>query len=112
MPTLYRPPQDARADAIQDEMEALVIQHEVVTVTSGADLPEAVPVSPQDLPVLLDEGSLYTEADAIAACLSELRQVMDEWDKFGADACHLEDDGTVCGPDGVPNDDGPGIPAR
>jgi hypothetical protein len=36
---------------------------------------------------------------------------MDEWDKFGADACHLEDDGTVCGPHGVHNDDGPGITA-
>jgi hypothetical protein len=111
MPTLYRTPQDAHADAIQDELEAMVIQHEVVTVSSGADLPDEAPVSLQDLPALADEGSLYTDADAIEACLSELRQVMDEWDKFGADACHLEDDGTVCGPHGVHNDDGPGITA-
>ena len=88
-----------------------VIQHEVVTVSSGADLPDDASVSLHDLPALAGEGALYTEAGAIEACLSEFRQVMDEWDKFGADACHLENDGTVCGPDGVHNDDGPGITA-
>jgi len=89
----------------------MVIQHEVIIVASGADLPDEMAVSLQELPALADEGSLYTNEDAIEACLSELRQVMDEWDKFGSDACHLEDDGSVCGPDGVHNDHGPGITA-
>ncbi len=111
MPTLYRRPEDTRADAIQEELEAMVIRHEVVTVTAGTDLPDDAPVTMQDLPALTDEGSFYAEDDAIDACLSELRQVMDEWDKFGADACHLEDDGMVCGPHGVHNDEGPGITA-
>lgn len=111
MTTLYRHPEDTRADAIQEELEAMVIRHEVVTVTAGTDLPDDAPVTMQDLPALTDEGSFYTDDDAIDACLSELRQVMDEWDKFGADACHLEDDGMVCGPHGVHNDEGPGITA-
>ena len=111
MPTLYRRPENARADAIQEALEDMVIRHDVVIVAAGTDLPDNAPVSMQDLPALADAGSVYTDDDAIAACLSELRQVMAEWDKFGADACHLEDDGMVCGPHGVHNDEGPGITA-
>jgi hypothetical protein len=111
MPTLYRTRDSTRADRIQHELEDMVIQHEVVIISSGDGLPDGAPVSAGDLPALHDDDAYYTEPDAIESHLATLRKLMGEWDKFGSDACHVGDDGYVCGPYGVHNDDGPGMTA-
>lgn len=117
MPTLYRRPPStpvatAFADAVQDALDEIVIEHEVSNVSSEADLPEGVSVSMQDLPVLVDDGTAYTDPPAIRQHLDELRQLMADWNRFQSDTCHINDDGTVCGPYDVDNMDGPGITAK
>lgn len=111
MPTLCRTRDSTRADHIQQELEDMVIQHEVVIVTSAETLPDGVPASAGDLPVLHDDDAYYTETDAIENHLATLRTLMGEWGKFGFDPCHVGDDGYVGGPYGMYNDDGPGMTA-
>jgi predicted metal-dependent phosphoesterase TrpH len=94
MTRLYRAADSSRADAIQEALEAMVIRHEVVVAPDAADLPSNV--APSDLPVLVDEGSVFTTPDAIEERLRRLRELMNDWDQFQSDACYIEDDGTIC----------------
>jgi hypothetical protein len=107
MVTLYRPPADAAADAhaLADEAEAalrdMVIAHRVVAPEdASADAPDA-------RPALVDDGEVVTGAEAVHARLDDLRALMHGWHAFQGDACHVDDDGTVCGPYETSINDGP-----
>lgn len=110
MPTLYRRPDSPRGDEVQQALIDMVIAHDVTMVRSEADLPDGC--SRGDLPILHDDGDLLTDPAALRSRLDTLRSLMAEWDRFGSDACHIEDDGTLCGPHGVPNSKGPGMTSR
>jgi hypothetical protein len=109
MVTLYRHPTDDVGQSIQDELEAIVIQHEVVTVETRSDLPERLTEYQADLPLLVDDGSMHVTPGAIRCHLGALRQLMADWDRFQSDACYIDDEGRLCGHESVRNEDGPGL---
>lgn len=109
MITLYRRSDDALGQSIQDELEAIVIQHDVEIVGTRADLPESLAEYWADLPILVDDGTVYATADAIQQHLETLRQLMADWDRFQSDACYIDDAGRLCGHESVRNEDGPGL---
>lgn len=89
---LYRHPQDAWADEIEEALDDMVIAYETEVVRTPADRPADVP----NLPALRDDDDVVTGADALRDRLDELRRLMADWDRFQSDACYVEDDGTVC----------------
>jgi glutathione S-transferase len=94
MPTLYRTPESAAADAIQSALDEMVIAHDIVAVDGDTALPDGLAAG--DLPALQDDGDVLTDPDAIEARLDALRTLMADWDRFQSDACYLDDDGTIC----------------
>lgn len=92
MITLYRHPDDARADEIQEALDEMVIAYETETIENESSTPEDIP----DLPALRDEGEVVTGEAALRAHLDDLRDLMADWDRFQSDACYVEDDGTIC----------------
>ncbi len=50
---------------------------------------------PVDLPAIRD-GERWISAADLPAYLDDLRTFVGQWRKFQADACYLEDDGSVC----------------
>jgi len=92
MITLYRRPDDTRADEVQNALDEMVIAYETESVTSETALPSDVP----ETPALRDDGEVVTGETALQTHLEELRTLMNDWDRFQSDACYIEDDGTVC----------------
>jgi hypothetical protein len=92
MVTLYRRPDDAWADEIQEALDEMVIAYETETIADDEARPDDVP----DTPALRDDGEVVTGEDALRAHLEELRQLMNDWDRFQSDACYVEDDGSIC----------------
>lgn len=94
MITLYRHPEDAWADEIQDLLDDMVIAYETETVPPEANgnLPEDVSA----LPALRDDDEVLTDKTAIRERLDALEQLMADWDRFQSDACYLDEDGNVC----------------
>lgn len=109
MITLYRHPESALGDAVQDTLEEIVIQHDVMVVESEAELPGIDSVSLQDLPVLVDDGMVYTGKEALERHVEELRALMGGWNRFQSDTCEIDDEGRMCGQESVRNEDGPGM---
>jgi glutathione S-transferase len=98
MITLYRRPDSSAADAVQDALEEIVIAHTVCLVRGREALPDRVAeAATSGLPVLVDDGTVVSGRDALDRHLESLRQLMADWDRFGGDACYIDDDGTVCG---------------
>lgn len=110
MPTLYRPPESALADEVQSALADMVIAHDVVTVSTDNDVPGDL--SRSDVPVLEDDGDLFIDPDAIRERLDTLQTLMADWDRFGSDACYIDDDGMLCGEHDVDNMQGPGMTSR
>jgi hypothetical protein len=94
MPTLYRPHHNRFADEIESALVDMVIAHDVVTAPADGQRPRAL--APSDLPALEDDGDLLTDPAAIRDRLDTLQTLMTDWEGFGSDACHIEDDGTIC----------------
>jgi len=92
MITFYRRPDDPWADEIQEALNEMVIAHETESVSEAAALPADVP----ETPALRDEEEVITGEAALRDHLEDLRQLMNDWDRFQSDACYIEDDGTVC----------------
>lgn len=92
MITLYRRPDDAWADEIQEALDDMVIAYETEPVAEGSAPPDDIP----DLPALRDEGEIVTGEDALRDHLDHLRTLMADWDRFQSDACYVEDDGSIC----------------
>lgn len=92
MVTLYRRPEDPQADEIQDVLDEIVIAYDVESIGPDAAPPRDVP----DLPALRTDGEVVTGAAALQETLDDLRALMADWDRFQSDACHIDDDGTVC----------------
>ena len=92
MLTLYRRPDDARADEVQDTLDEIVIAYETETIADDTALPDDVP----DTPALRDDGEVISGEAALNEHLQKLTDLMNDWDRFQSDACYIEDDGTVC----------------
>ena len=92
MITLYRRPDDARADDIQKALDNMVIAYETETVEPRTALPDDVP----ETPALRDDGEVITGEAALNEHLEQLADLMNDWDRFQSDACYIEDDGTIC----------------
>lgn len=92
MVTLYRAPDDAWADEIEEALDEMVIAYETEPLAHEASRPDDVP----ELPALRDDGEVITGADALREHLDHLRDLMADWDRFQSDACYIEDDGTIC----------------
>lgn len=92
MITLYRRPDDPRADEIQEALDEMVIAYETETIDDGRSPPEDV----DDLPALRDEDDVVTGEAALREHLDHLRDLMVDWDRFQSDACYVEEDGTIC----------------
>ena len=92
MLTLYRRPDDARADEVQDTLDEIVIAYQTETIADDTTLPDDVP----DTPALRDDGEVISGEADLNEHLQKLTDLMNDWDRFQSDACYIEDDGTVC----------------
>jgi hypothetical protein len=92
MVTLYRRPDDAWADEIQQALDDMVIAYETELIADSATPPGDVP----RLPALRDDEEVITGKEALRERLDALRSLMADWDRFQSDACYVEDDGSVC----------------
>ncbi len=94
MSTFYRTTEDAGDQEIQEALQELCLAHEVVLVTAsgagGRDLPEGTRP-----PVLIDDGAVYQDRNAIYAHLGELKAIRELWYKYGSDACYCGEAGNV-----------------
>jgi hypothetical protein len=81
------PDAGARAEEVRRSLDDLVVAYRWTTSDAAT--------TPVDLPAIKD-GDRWIGADGIDAYLVELRHFLGLWRKFQADACYLEDDGTVC----------------
>lgn len=89
---LYRRPDDAWADEIQEDLDEMVIAYDTETVEDETSLPGDV----DDLPALRDEEKVVTGETALREHLDHLRDLMEDWDRFQSDACYVEEDGSIC----------------
>jgi len=92
MITLYRRPDDPWADEIENALDDMVIAYETKRVPDEQSPPEDVPA----LPALRDEGEFVTGETALRDHIDHLRSLMADWDRFQSDACHVDEDGSVC----------------
>ncbi|MFO8099840.1 MAG: hypothetical protein R6T83_09510 [Salinibacter sp.] len=90
MVTLYRRPDDPRADELEAALDEMVIAYETETV--AADPPDDVP----ELTALCTDGDVITGAAALQETLDTLRALMSDWNRFQSDACYIENDGSIC----------------
>jgi len=92
MITLYRRRDDAWANEVQDALDEMVIAYETEIVGPEGSPPDDVP----ELPALRDDDDVITGRSNLRTHLDELRSLMKNWDRFQSDACHIEDDGSIC----------------
>lgn len=92
MVTLYHRPGDPQAEEIQEVLDEIVIAYDVEPIGPDTARPEDVP----DLPALRTDGEVVTGTADLQDALDDLRALMNDWDQFQSDACHIDDDGTVC----------------
>lgn len=96
MVELFRASNSAEADTIAETLQELSIARSITTVRSEDDLPDEASFSVEDLPVLVDDGDVITEPDAIEARLEALEALMADWHRFQSDTCELDAEGNVC----------------
>jgi len=92
MITLYRRPDSAPADEIQEALDEMVIAYETEVVAHNAALPADVP----SLPALRDDEQVVTEPEALNDHIEKLQELMRDWNRFQSDACYIEEDGSIC----------------
>ncbi|PQJ36017.1 hypothetical protein BSZ35_16680 [Salinibacter sp. 10B] len=92
MITLYRRPDSAPADAIQEALDEMVIAYETEVVAPDAALPADVP----SLPALRDDEQVVTDPEALNDHIEKLQKLMRDWNRFQSDACYIEEDGSIC----------------
>lgn len=90
MVTLYRRPDDPRADELEAALDEMVIAYETETIAAAP--PDDVP----ELPALCTDGDVITGAAALQETLDTLRALMSDWNRFQSDACYIENDGSIC----------------
>ena len=84
---LYHKPDCPHCTAIRDTLEELAIGFDVIEVESVQELPENL--RPADrLPVLVDDGEVYSGPEDILDRLEELEGFVDMWYKFQSDTCY------------------------
>lgn len=92
MITLYRRPDNAWADEIQEALDEMVIAYETETIAEEKSPPEDVP----SLPALRDDENVITGGAALRDHLDQLRDLMANWGRFQSDACYVDEEETVC----------------
>ena len=92
MITLYRRPDSAPADEIQEALDEMVIAYETEVVAHNTALPADVP----SLPALRDDEQVVTEPEALNDHIEKLQELMRDWNRFQSDACYIEEDGSIC----------------
>lgn len=92
MITLYRHPDDAWADELEEALDEMVIAYETETITQETNRPDDVP----ELPALRDDDEVVFGETDLRHRIRELRDLMGKWDRFQSDACYIEDDGSIC----------------
>jgi hypothetical protein len=70
------------------------LAHEVVLVTASGPSRGTLPEGTRP-PVLVDEGQVYQDRNAILTHLEEVRALREPWYKYGADACYCDEEGNV-----------------
>lgn len=73
--------------SVEAELKELVAAHEVVVHDS-----DDIPVG---LPAIHESGNWTASAD-LDGYMTELRRTLAQWRKFQADACYIDDDGSIC----------------
>lgn len=48
------------------------------------------------IPAIRDGEEVVTGEENLIRYLDELRDLLDEWDRFGSDACYIAEDGSIC----------------
>ena len=94
MITFYRTTEDAGDQEIQEALQELCLAHEVVLVTASGAGRRGLPEGTRP-PVLIDDGAVYQDRNAIYAHLGELKAIRELWYKYGSDACYCGEAGTV-----------------
>lgn len=90
MVELFRTSESPLADEIEEQLREMVAAYRTEVVESPAEVPV------DRLPAIRHGEDLVTGEEALLAYLEELRELLGEWDRFGADACYIEDDGSIC----------------
>jgi lipoate synthase len=96
MVELYRAPDSPEADTIADALQNMTIERSVTTVETEDDLPDDASFAIEDLPVLIDDGDVIIEPNAIENRLEKLEALMADWYRFQSDTCELDAEGNVC----------------
>ena len=72
-------------DAVQAQLEEMVVAHTVTVVHGATD----------DVPMIRD-GDKVVPRDEIKRYLAELGHFVDEWSHFQSDTCYVDSSGAVC----------------
>jgi hypothetical protein len=89
---LYRTADSAAGERVESALQELVVAHRVVTVA-----PEAPsPLNGTPLPAIVDGERVVSGDAALEGYLAELAQSLEQWRRYQADVCYLDDEGNVC----------------
>lgn len=94
MVELFRTPDSPLAGEVEAALQEMVIGYRVVVVDPAHA--EASPVPVDALPALRHGDDVVTGEAALRAYLASLRDLMQDWVGFGADACMTDRHGRVC----------------
>lgn len=88
---LYRSAESSLADEVEEQLEEMVAAYRTEVVADS----DSVSFS-DELPAIRDGEEVVTGEENLLEYLDELRDLLDEWDRFGSDACYIEEDGSIC----------------
>ena len=90
----YRTKECPGCRQIEETLEGLRFGHKVHEVESTDDIERELPDGSR-LPILIDEGKVYSGRENIVRHLEEVEAFKAEWYKFQSDACYCDDEGNV-----------------
>jgi hypothetical protein len=91
---LYREASSPPADTIEAELQDILLAYDRVILTP--DAARETFGSRHSLPVLTDNERTFSGKEQIASFLTELRQLMHDWQAYQGDSCYIDDEGQVC----------------
>lgn len=91
MVELFRPPESELADELESCLRDMVAAYRSVEIESPDSLEFA-----DELPVIRHGDDVVVGEGALLEYVDELQDLLREWDRFGSDACYIEEDGTIC----------------
>ena len=91
MVELYRTAESPLADELEEQLQEMVAAYRTEIVADAESLSFS-----DELPVVRDGDEVVTGEENLLRYLDELRDLLGEWDRFGSDACYIEEDGSIC----------------